>query len=200
MTTSSWLVTALVAATLGTVLPANDPAPDRGPMSRLQCEPQRPTEDRPSPYDSVAVPLGDATGQVCYSRPKARGRTIFGADGLVKFDQLWRTGANEPTIIHLPVAATIAGIAVEPGAYSIYTIPGASEWTVIVNASITQWGHEGRYNEAVQAQEVGRSTVPSGATDVHTEDFTIQALQAEGGADLVLTWERTRISIPVRRS
>lgn len=199
MSTSSWLFVAALAAA-GMSFPVDGPASSAdSAVSPLPCEPQRPTEERPSPYDSVSVPLGDEVAQNCYSRPKARGRTIFAADGLVKFGQLWRTGANEPTILHMPVAATVAGIPVEPGSYSIYTIPGESEWTVIVNASISQWGHESRYNEAVQAREVGRATVASGTTDDHFEDFTIQAMGVGDGADAVFRWERTRVAIPIRR-
>ena len=85
----------------------------------VACAPQTdrmPLADRTSPYDSVAVPLGDARGVVCYGRPSARGRTIFGE--LIPFGQIWRTGANEPTTLHLPVAASVAGIALEPGSYS----------------------------------------------------------------------------------
>lgn len=196
--------TLLVLASLAGVVSA--PAAGRAAATgwlaadgRLQCQPQRPPADRASPYDSVAVPLGDAAAQVCYGRPFARGRTVFGAEGLVRYGQLWRTGANEPTIIHLPVPATIAGIEVEPGSYSLYTVPGESEWTVIVNRSITQWGHESQYTDPVRALEAGRGTVASSRTEAPVEQFTISARPADGGSDLVLEWERTRVVLPVRR-
>ena len=90
----------------------------------LKCEPRASGEEltqRQSLYDSASVRVENMGAKVCYSRPIARGRVIFG--GLVPYDILWRTGANEPTTIHLPFAAEIAGIALEPGKYSIYTVP-----------------------------------------------------------------------------
>lgn len=90
----------------------------------LACKPMAEAADvaaRPSPYDSVRITIGERTAQVCYSRPSAKGRVVFG--GIVPFDSLWRTGANEPTILHLPFDAEIAGLAVPAGHYSVYTVP-----------------------------------------------------------------------------
>jgi hypothetical protein len=164
------------------------------------CAPQTsrmPLAGRPSPYDSVAVPLGDARAVVCYGRPSVLGRTIFG--DLIPFGQLWRTGANEPTTIHLPVAAKIAGMAVEPGSYSLYTVPGEREWTIIVNRSTSQWGIEGQYTAQIAAQEVGRAVVPAERTTAPVETFSINATPAADGAELVLEWENTRVRIPITR-
>ena len=166
----------------------------------VRCTPQErmPLAGRASAYDSVTVSLGDTQAKVCYGRPSARGRTVFGE--LIPYGKLWRTGANEPTIIHLPVAARIAGIPVQPGSYSLYTIPGEREWTVIVNRSTSQWGHESRYTPEVQAQEVGRATVPVSRTDAPVETFAIRSTSAgRNAADLILEWENTRVRIPVTR-
>lgn len=162
------------------------------------CSPQGDVAGRASPYDSVAIASGSLQAKLCYGRPSMKGRAIFAAEGLAPYGKLWRTGANEPTIVHLASASTIAGVEVEPGSYSIYTIPGAGEWTVIVNRSISQWGHESQYNAAVEAQEVGRATVTAEALGEAVEQFTIRAEAAgEGKADLLLEWERTRVRIPV---
>ena len=148
---------------------------------------------RASPYDSTTITIGGRTAKICYGRPSARGRTMIGGEA-VPYGQLWRTGANEPTIIHIPFAAEIAGVRVEPGSYSLYTMPGLDQWVVIVNRSITQWGHEGRYTAEVRAQEVGRGTAPATRTESHVEQFTISP-----AADaIVLEWENTRVTIPVR--
>ena len=114
-------------------------------MAELRCEPsaRMPVEDRTSPYDSTAIPLGDTQVLICYGRPSLRGRTMIGGQN-VPYGRLWRTGANEPTILHTPVPLEIAGIMVEPGSYSLYTIPGEDEWTLIVNRSTSQWGVEGQ--------------------------------------------------------
>jgi hypothetical protein len=105
------------------------------------CEPRASADRlmaRRSPYDSVTVRVGGRAVKLCYSRPLARGRVIFG--GLVPYDMLWRTGANEPTTIHLPFAAEIAGVALEPGKYSLYTIPSTREWVIVLNGSTEQGG------------------------------------------------------------
>lgn len=174
-------------------------SPDGG-LAAVGCSTQpgsQPLAERASPFDSTRITLGNSVAQVCYSRPSAKGRVVFGE--LVPWDKLWRTGANEPTIIHTPVAAEFAGLRVEPGSYSLYTIPGESQWTIILNRSITQWGHEGTYTPAVQAQEVGRAQVGTERLDNHVETFTIRSEPAAGGARLILEWERTRVVIPVRR-
>ena len=170
------------------------------PEVPIGCEPHRDSEplaERASKFDSVRIVIGGRTAQVCYSRPSAKGRTIFG--GLLPYGKLWRTGANEPTKLHIPFAAEVAGIRVEPGSYSIYTIPTETEWTVIVNRATTQWGHESLYKPDIQAQEVGRGQVPSERLDDQVETFVIRTEQ--GGTDtvnMVLEWERTRVRIPVR--
>jgi hypothetical protein len=184
----------------GTAESAGDPQQEvTQPEVSLACRTQpgsQAVEERRSPFDSTRIVVGDRIAQVCYGRPSARGRVIFG--DLVPYDQLWRTGANEPTILHLPFAAEIAGVRVAPGSYSLYTVPGTETWTVIVNRSITQWGHESRYTAEVEAQEVGRAQVAAERLDPQVETFTIRSEPTDAGADLVLEWERTRVRIPIR--
>lgn len=165
------------------------------------CEPMTQNmalEGRASPYDSATVVLDGETAKICYGRPSARGRTMIGGES-VPYGSLWRTGANEPTTLHLPVAAEIAGVALEPGSYTLYTIPGVDQWTVILNRSTTQWGHESRYTDEVRAQEAGRGVAPAERLGEHVETFTIRSEAAAGDAsDLILEWENTRVRIPVR--
>ena len=197
----------LIAAPAGACAGANTETTGNGSIltqdgtspAAIACSTQpgsQPLPERASPFDSTRIILGGSVAQVCYSRPSAKGRVIFGE--LVPFDKLWRTGANEPTIVHTPVAAEFAGIRVDPGSYSLYTVPGTDQWTIILNRSITQWGHEGTYTPAVQAQEVGRAQVGTEHLDSHVETFTIRSVPTTTGADLILEWERTRVIIPVR--
>lgn len=164
------------------------------------CDPveRMPVEGRPSPYDSTLIDLGGSQAKLCYGRPSMNGRQIFG--GLVPYDTIWRTGANEATTLHLPVRAEIAGIQVEPGSYSLYTVPGREDWTVIVNGSISQWGIESAYTPPVRAQEVARAPVSAEQTTAPVETLLITAEPTgPGAADLVLDWENTRVRIPIRR-
>jgi hypothetical protein len=176
------------------------PAVMAGTAPLAACEPveRMPVAGRASPFDSAMVALNGAQAKICYGRPAMRGRQVFG--GLVPYDTLWRTGANEPTIIHLPVAASIAGINVQPGSYSLYTVPGQQQWTVIVNRSTSQWGHEGQYTAAVRAQEVGRARVPAERTQAPVEQFTIRGQGTAGATEIVMEWENTRVRIPIRRT
>lgn len=150
---------------------------------------------RPSPPDSSAVRLGEGVAKVCYSAPSARDRQIFG--GLVPYGQPWRLGANEATTIHVTVPAEIGTVRVEPGSYSLYAIPGESEWTIVVNrAASPRWGIP--IDEGVRAQDVGSFAVAPEATD-HVERFSIRLQPAQdGAAQMVVAWETTRVTFPVR--
>lgn len=176
----------------------------------MTCAPWAAPEDlaaRPSPFDSVVLTAGtNVEAKLCYSRPSARGRIVFG--GLVPFDTLWRTGANEPTILHLARSGQVAGFAVAAGDYSIYTVPNPQSWQVVVNASTEQWGltREERgpagnlfpnaYTEEVRAQEVGRAVIEV-QTVPYTEQLTatVEPVDA-GGHRLFIDWETTRLVIP----
>jgi hypothetical protein len=174
-----------------------DPFPPEIIQQEVGCKPQRPTGNRSSPYDSTVVTVNGQRAVVCYGRPSARGRTMIGGTA-VPYGRIWRTGANEPTTVHIPFAATIAGVQVAPGSYSIYTVPSEGEWEVIVNRSTSQWGHESRYTDEVKAQEVGRGKARTSKLNDHIETFTIKSANAQRGADLVLEWEHTRVTIPIR--
>lgn len=168
----------------------------------LACQPQgMPLPGRESPYDSVAVSVADQQAKVCYGRPSLRGRDMIGG-AAVPYDTIWRTGANEPTTIHIPFAAEIAGLPVEPGSYSIYTVPReGQEWDVIVNRSTSQWGIETQYTEEIRAQEVGRAQVPAEPIAEPVETFTITSEETgANSAELVLEWEDTRVRIPIERA
>lgn len=157
-------------------------------------------EGRPSPLDSVTFHVGSAAVKVCYGRPSARGRTMIGGAD-VPFGRLWRTGANEPTMIHVTAPVTVAGLRVTPGSYSLYTIPDQDEWVVIVNRSITQWGHIARYTSRVRDLEVGRASVRAERTERYVETMTFRSEpRPGGGVMLVLEWERTRVRLPVLRA
>ena len=157
-----------------------------------------PVQGRQSPLDSLTFTVAKQTVKVCYGRPSARGRTMIGGKG-VPYGKLWRTGANEPTVIFTPVALEIAGVKVPPGKYSLYSVPGEKEWEIIVNRSTSQWGQENSYTKEVEAQEVGRGKVPAEKPTAPVETFTISADPASGDAQrLVLAWEKARIAIPIK--
>ncbi len=153
--------------------------------------------ERPSPLGVVAIPMGEDEATVCYGRPSARGRTVMGE--LVPFGQPWRFGANEATAIHLPFAATIGDVEVEPGSYSIYAVPGEDEWTFHISRAFERWGIP--IDEAVTSAEVGSFTETPAANDDMVETFTLAwVTHGEGMGHLVMTWEHTRVEFSIHRA
>ncbi len=158
-----------------------------------------PLSERVSPLDSVSFTVAGAPVKICYGRPSARGRTMIGGPS-VPYGQLWRTGANEPTMIHTTISLVVAGMRIEPGSYSVYTVPGQGQWQLILNRSISQWGHESNYTPEVREAEVGRASVPSERLGSHVEQFAIRAQHANPDHVVIyLEWERTQVRIPVGR-
>jgi hypothetical protein len=158
-----------------------------------------PLQGRKSPLDSVSFTVSGQPVKVCYGRPSSRGRVMLGGKD-VPYGKIWRTGANEPTIFFAAIPLTVAGLRVDPGVYSIYTVPGPKEWQIIVNRSTSQWGKEDEYTDAIRAKEVGRAKVKSESTGTPVETFTIRAEPKGSKADLVLEWEKTRVRIPFQRA
>ena len=150
---------------------------------------------RPSPLDSVQLTVDGGTIKVCYGRPSARGRVMVG--GVNPFGQPWRLGANEPTRLTLPFAADVAGVHVEPGTYSLYVVPQATSWEVHVNKAVDRWGIP--INAQVEAQDVGKGTVPVEALAQPVEQLTL-SLVAGPPVELVFTWEKTRVRIPIKKT
>lgn len=186
----------LLTASLPLISP--HPRPAQEPLACVTMNTANlPLATRQSPLDSISFTVGTAKVKVCYGRPSAKGRTMIGGTP-VPFGKLWRTGANEPTMIHTTGPITVAGIAVPAGSYSLYTIPGEKEWHVIVNRSISQWGHEGRYTPEVKAQELTpHGTAQARAMAQPVEMFTIRSESHGNMAHLILEWEKTRVEIPI---
>jgi hypothetical protein len=184
------------AATAGAAaLAARPPAP-QPPCITMNTK-NLPLATRKSPLDSVSFTVGGTPVMVCYGRPSLRGRTMLGGEA-VPYGKLWRTGANEPTMIHTAGPITVAGLKVPAGTYSLYTVPGPSEWQVIVNRSITQWGEEHNYTDEVKAQELGRAKVPAEKSPQKVETFTIRPDPSPGAATaMLLEWQNTRVRIPL---
>jgi DUF2911 family protein len=185
--------------TLATTAAGAAPVPSR--LTAIHPEtacPSRnvPIQGRKSPLDSLTFTLAKQPVKVCYGRPSSRGRTMLGGAD-IPYGKLWRTGANEPTVFFTPIPLTVAGLKVQPGVYSLYSVPGPQEWEIIVNRSISQWGKEDQYTDKVKAQEVGRAKVKSEAVSSPIETFTIRAEpSSDTAASLVLEWEKARVKIP----
>jgi hypothetical protein len=149
-------------------------------------------EARQSPLSLASTKInGETYVRVIYGSPRVRGREIFG--GLVPYGEVWRTGANEATEITFSQDVTFGGQAVDAGTYAVFTIPGADEWTVILNRTLGQWG---AYAYDADADLV-RIQVPATSQASRHEAFTMRFDEADHGADLVMLWDRTRVAVPI---
>ncbi len=131
--------------------------------------------------------------KVDYCRPSKKGRILFAEDGLVPFGKVWRTGANEATVISFNRDVTIAGQALKAGTYTLWTVPNADKWTIVINGETGQWGTN--YNPT---KDVLRVDVPTGTNPDLEEMFLIKFDDATTGADMVLHWDTTEVAVPIR--
>jgi len=149
---------------------------------------------RASPRDSASVTLAGGTLQVCYGGPSARERTIIG--GLNPYGEPWRMGADEATALHVTVPVQIGSVRLEPGSYSIFSIPTAESWTVVLNHNAERWGIP--LDDAVRAHDLGQVMVtPETIDHVETLRYRFEAT-GDNRADLIMEFERTRVRIPIQ--
>ena len=149
------------------------------------------TTPRPSPNCEVEQEIGLTEVEVKYSRPGIKGRKIYG--DLVPFGKLWRTGANSATSIKTKDTLMFAGNKLAPGKYSLFTIPGESEWTIVfnkdANASVPQYKQE---------KDALRFTVKPEKYGETVETFTIEFSNlTDNSANMRLLWENTLVNIPI---
>jgi hypothetical protein len=151
---------------------------------------------RASPTESITFKDDGFSMKVCYGSPSARGREVFG--GLVSWGELWRMGANEPTRVFVDAAVDFGGVALPPGRYSIYAIPGRDEWRLMVSESTFHWGNA--ISTSVRAREVGSFAVEPEGLEQAVEALRFQWRSAGDGqpGSLEMQWAATRIAIPVR--
>ncbi len=143
-----------------------------------------------SQHATVTQRIGLMDVSVEYSRPNMRGREIFG--GLVPFDKVWRTGANAATKIKFSDAVKIGGKDVAAGEYAFFTIPGKSEWTVILSKNVKSWG---AYDYKKDSDAL-RVTVKPETLAAPVESFTIAFDDLkDNGATIVLKWDKTRVPV-----
>lgn len=131
---------------------------------------------------------------IAYSRPSMRGRKIMG--GLVPFGEIWRTGANSATSFITAVNLDINGTKVPAGSYTLYTLPSADGWKLIINKQLGQWGTEYDQSKDLARIEMKKSTLTQ-----PVEQFTIRFDPAKGKTTtLTLDWETTSASVSIKEA
>ncbi len=128
--------------------------------------------------------------RVTYSRPQKNGREVMGK--IVPYGKVWRTGANE---IKFYQDVELSGKQVKAGSYSLFTLPGEKEWTIILSSDLDYWGAYS-YNDK---NDVLRVTAPVSQLDNVVENFTIEfASKGEKQGVMKLAWDKTVAEVPFK--
>jgi hypothetical protein len=146
---------------------------------------------KPSPAASATCDLGGKTIKTDYSSPRMKGRKVYG--DLVPFGQVWRTGANEATTFVASTDVVVGGKTVPAGSYTIFTVPTADKWTLIINKKTGEWGIPYKY----ESDELARIDMKASKLPAPVENFTIAYDKSAGGCTLRMDWETTRASVDI---
>lgn len=150
-----------------------------------------------SPEDTVTYSKNDLELEVFYNRPYKKGREIFGA--LVPYNKVWRTGANEATTFTTNKDILIDGSLLEAGKYTLWTIPMENSWKVIFNSKMYSWGINLEKEASREAQfDVLVLETPVEKLDQTIEQFTVLFEEQNELSLMVLAWDKTSISIPIK--
>ena len=145
-----------------------------------------------SPATHIRQSFSTSYIDLTYSRPSLRGRVAFG--NLVPNGTVWRTGANTITKVRFGEEVKINGQTVPAGAYALLTIPDAKEWTFILNRDTAQWGTYA-YKPDLDVLRV-KAKPTKLAAPVETMSLTVENLWP-ASADLVVSWDRTQVALPI---
>jgi hypothetical protein len=136
-------------------------------------------------------PLEPLVARVIFSRPQKNGRTIFG--DLLEYGKVWRMGANEATEIEFFQNVRIGGVRVKKGRFTLYCIPYADKWTMIINRETDTWGSF-KYDEN---KDVTRLDVPVQRLAEPLENFVMTFEKSATGAYLVIAWDTIKVNLPI---
>lgn len=148
---------------------------------------------RPSPPAKASCTVGDATINVDYSSPRAKGRKVFG--GIVPYGQEWRLGANEATSFVTSAPVTVGGTKVPSGSYTLFAVPAEDKWTLVISKKTGEWGvpYPGKDSDFARV-DMKASKLPS-----PMENFTISFDKSGSGCTMRAEWESTRASVEITK-
>ena len=161
------------------------PALDKSPMDMSYCPNGYPIQKI---NDKITDPL---TARVIYSRPQKNGRMIFGE--LLEYGKVWRLGANEATEIEFFQTVRINDKKVKKGRYTMYCIPYADKWTLIINKETDTWGSF-KYE---MSKDLLRINLPVEKATEISESFYIYFAKANKGFSMIAGWDNVQITLPI---
>lgn len=146
----------------------------------------------PSPAQTIKQDFGISTIELSYSRPAMKGRKIFG--DLVPFGNVWRTGANQATVLTFGDDVTIGGTKIKAGKYGLLSIPEKNNWTLIITKQLDVTS-PAAYK---QDQDVVRTEVKTISMDESMENFTMQFANIKSNScELHIMWDKTAVVLPI---
>ena len=148
-----------------------------------------------SPEENISFRDNDLEVDVFYNRPFKKGRLIFG--GLVPFNKVWRTGANEATTFETNKDLTFGTKILKAGKYTLWTIPHEETWTILFNSEYGQWGinYNGEANRNPQRDVLSIDVQVVQQKKVF-EQFTIFFEKTGEDAEMILLWDTTLVAVP----
>ncbi len=154
-----------------------------------------PSQERLSPPDTAVLEKDDWSLRISYSAPSVRGRKIWG--DLVPYEKVWRTGANEATVFYSSKAIVMAGDTLPAGSYSLFSIPGESEWTLIFNNEWNQWGAY-EYDEEKDALRI---KVTPEKSDSMNEVLRFELSEGDSSTAVMhFYWEQLHLAVPLTKA
>ncbi len=147
------------------------------------------------PVDYPKIKMANASvpppvARVIYSRPQLQRRPLF--NGIIKYDEHWRLGANEASEITFYKDVTVQQKKIKAGRYIIYGIPQEDSWTIILNSNIDSWGLK-----QDTTKDVGRFKIPVSTNGTSLEYFTMVFEKSDTGANLVIAWADVVAKLPI---
>ncbi len=169
-------------------------------------------EEPASPMKKIRFKVGEGEVQICYGSPSVRGRSVFNLKAqsdsnrtdsrstfLVPNGRIWRLGANEPTRIFINRPILFGDLRLEPGRYSMYAIPGSTEWEIIITRSTFHWGNQ--ISSEVRDKEVGSTRVSVHVVRQETEELTFLSTELQNNsATLRIEWANVAVNVPIIRT
>jgi len=158
----------------------------------LNTDAQNLTTPQPSPTQTIKQNFGLSNIELSYSRPGMKGRKIYG--DLVPYGKVWRTGANNATLITFADDVTIGGTKVKAGKYGLVTIPEKRNWTIIITKQLDVTS-PAAYK---QSEDVVRVEAKTMDMDESMESFTMQFANVKPtSTELHIMWDRTAVALPI---
>jgi hypothetical protein len=184
------LLRTITALTCSCILATAAIAQTEKPMDNMKMD-QPSNKPLPSPVAEANVTLNGKAIKVHYNSPSTRGRKIMGE--LVPYGKIWRTGANEATTLTTAGNLKIGDLAVPAGTYTLYTVPNADQWLLVVSKQTGQWGTE--YDES---KDLGRAPMQVHKLSSPQEAMSISFERTRGNTtELHVKWENTDVSVPI---